>query len=278
MSGPQHMRNFEQVQEPCASFDHTLVNTDSGNQNILINIDSDIVLETLEEGKDCNQPLQSPNTINSSASLDTRSPTCRNVNTIKFPGCFGFGVIFVISTRNSRTRNTEFSLELNKLFIDMDKWIELRIVFSNDPPQDLFIRALPIFAEATDIHIPVKRCPNHAREDHPSNQGFPSSLHLIRVDSSDAIYYEDLESGRLSVLVPLDPHRGGPQSSSCPLLMKFMCLGSDVGGINRRPLQVVFTLEDRETKVLGRDLVNVRICCCPKRDRITEEERVVNMR
>ena len=57
MSGPQHLRDFEQVQEPCASLDHPLVNDDSDNQNILINIDSDIVLETLEEEKDCNQPV-----------------------------------------------------------------------------------------------------------------------------------------------------------------------------------------------------------------------------
>jgi hypothetical protein len=54
---------------------------------------------------------------------------------------------------------------------------------------------------------------------------------------ADDLYCEDLESGRLSVVIPLDPHQEG--SSSFPLLMKFMCLGSDVGGIHRRPLQVV---------------------------------------
>ncbi len=31
----------------------------------------------------------------------------------------------------------------------------------------------------------------------------------------------------------------------CARLLKFMCLGSDPGGINRRPVRVVFTLEYR---------------------------------
>ena len=30
----------------------------------------------------------------------------------------------------------------------------------------------------------------------------------------------------------------------CAHLLKFMCLGSDAGGINRRPVRVVFTLEE----------------------------------
>ena len=52
-----------------------------------------------------------------------------------------------------------------------------------------------------------------------------------------------------------------------------MCLGSDVGGINRRPLKVVFTLELGEGQVVGRRVVDVRICSCPKRDRQQEEQK-----
>ena len=92
--------------------------------------------------------------------------------------------------------------------------------------------------------------------------------HVVRVDNPQSVYCEDPSSGRLSVVVPyfhLD------SSSSC--LMKFMCLGSDPGGPNRRPLQVVFTLEDQFKNILGRDLVNIKICCCPRRDRASEERR-----
>lgn len=52
--------------------------------------------------------------------------------------------------------------------------------------------------------------------------------------------------------------------------LQFMCLGSCVGGPNRRPIQIVFTLE-YENQVLGRRAVEVRICACPGRDRKADE-------
>ncbi len=38
----------------------------------------------------------------------------------------------------------------------------------------------------------------------------------------------------------------------CTHLIKFMCLGSDVGGINRRPVRVIFTLETENREIVGR--------------------------
>ena len=143
----------------------------------------------------------------------------------------------------------------------------------DQPHGGRFVRALPIFAEATDATIPVKRCPNHARPEDPSNYNFPCLLHLIRFDSTEALYCEDLESGRLSVVIPLHPRQEG--SSPFPLLMK-LCLGSDVGGINIRPLQVVYTLEDDQSNIIGRDVVNIRICCCPRRDKLIKIFKCVN--
>ena len=49
--------------------------------------------------------------------------------------------------------------------------------------------------------------------------------------------------------------------------MKFMCLGSDVGGINRRPLKVIFTLETGGGRVVGRKVFDVR------RDKAQEEDK-----
>ena len=82
------------------------------------------------------------------------------------------------------------------------------------------------------------------------------------------MYCEDLQSGRLSLLLPLRP---GPRPASAHL--RFLCLGSCPGGINRRPLLLVFTLEDGAASILGRATVNLRICSCPRRDLNTEEAR-----
>ena len=55
--------------------------------------------------------------------------------------------------------------------------------------------------------------------------------HLIRVDNDFVEYEEDQVSKRLSVII----HNPKPQagSSTFAVPIKFMCLGSDVGGINR---------------------------------------------
>ena len=77
------------------------------------------------------------------------------------------------------------------------------------------------------------------------------------------MYCEDTTSGRLSLLLPLQTEA----------LIKFMCRGSDLGGPARRPIQVIFTLEDGAGRTLGRDTTEVRVCSCPTRDLATEEQR-----
>ena len=128
-----------------------------------------------------------------------------------------------------------------------------------------------MFTDAADIKTTVKRCPKHSHPDNLTNVGFEYPQHLIRFHSPDAIYCEDLESGIMSVITPLGKMKEG--ASLIPLLLKFMCLGSDVGGINRRPLQMIFTLEEENRNVIGRQTVDVKVCCCPKRDKTKDEER-----
>ena len=98
---------------------------------------------------------------------------------------------------------------------------------------------------------------------------------MIRVNHNTAIYETDQVSQRLSVIVPVE--RPQPGGETFDFSLRFMCLGSDVGGINRRPLKVIFTLEDQsqngEVIVLGRYTVDVRICSCPKRDKQQEEKK-----
>ena len=77
-------------------------------------------------------------------------------------------------------------------------------------------------------------------------------------------------SGRLSVRFPVQqPHEGSDRTRE---LLKFMCLGSDVGGINRRPLKVIFSLETAQVSVSQSETL---IECQPIRGpgRVTANQR-----
>lgn len=88
------------------------------------------------------------------------------------------------------------------------------------------------------------------------------------------IYDEDPVSKRLSVIVPLEKPQGGTTYTS--YLYKFMCLSSDVGGINRKPIKLIFTLEQGIGNVVGRVIIDLKLCTCPKRDRQQDETRAVD--
>ena len=183
------------------------------------------------------------------------------------PGLYGFSVSFSTLEERVKNKTWEWSQQLNKLYSDMDRWVLVEFT----APAGFFIRALPVFSLPSDIRRPVKRCPSHAALEDKTNKDFPFPDHLIRVEGEDAIYQEDSTSGRLSVVFPVLAQEAGSQLDS--RLIKFMCLGSDPGGINRRPVKLVFTLEDGSGLVVGRQVVELRLCSNPKRDKLKEEEK-----
>ena len=201
------------------------------------------------------------------------SATSANPAMTSWTGAHGFNFSFEKLTENAKNKSWDYSPKLNKLFIDMGKDVMACFTVGSQPQEGLFIRMLPIYAVAANLKDPVVRCPNHAAPDDPSNKDINLEFrhHLIRLSHDGAIYDEDAVSKRLSVRVPVERPQGGTTHVAIP--MKFMCLGSDIGGINRRPLKVIFTLEDPNGQVVGRQNVDVRICSCPKRDKSQEEKR-----
>lgn len=91
--------------------------------------------------------------------------------------------------------------------------------------------------------------------------------HILRCLQPQTQYLNN--DGRLSILTPL----GAPQpgADTVRLMYTFMCKNSCSSGMNRRPLEIVFTLESIDGAIYGRRKLEVRICSCPKRDKDKEE-------
>lgn len=83
-----------------------------------------------------------------------------------------------------------------------------------------------------------------------------------------ARYERNEESGRVSLVSPFGiPHMGADYVAH---IYKFTCIGSCVGGINRRATSIVFFLE-HDGQIIGRQSLSCRICSCPKRDKKNQE-------
>ena len=96
----------------------------------------------------------------------------------KFPGEYEFRVEYNLQT--SQRRNIGFSEALNKLFLMMDSWVEVKFLTNSSLPEGLLVRVVPVYVSASDLTSPVVRCPHHAQEDDPSNNNFEFVHHFIR--------------------------------------------------------------------------------------------------
>ena len=54
-------------------------------------------------------------------------------------------------------------------------------------------------------------------------------------------------------------------------MFAFMCFSSCQLGPSRRPIEVIFTLES-DGQILGRRVVEIRVCACPGRERKLDEK------
>jgi len=165
-----------------------------------------------------------------------------------------------------------YSAVLNKIFIGMSNPFPIDFKWSGDI-KNLFVRATPLFSLAQFAQDLVTRCMTHSMPTDTSNRNVSEEIrdHVIRCQSPSAIYSGSKEAKiHLNVVVPL----GIPQTGtdSVRIMYSFVCKNSCPSGMNRKPLEVVFTLEDELGNVLGRRKLSVRVCSCPKRDKEKEEK------
>ncbi|KAJ8418651.1 hypothetical protein AAFF_G00001500 [Aldrovandia affinis] len=207
-----------------------------------------------------------------SSTFDALSPSPAIPSNTDYAGPHTFDVSFQQSS-TAKSATWTYSTELKKLYCQIAKTCPIQIKVLTNPPQGAVIRAMPVYKKAEHVTEVVKRCPNHelSREFNDGQTAPPS--HLIRVEgNSHAQYLEDSITGRQSVLVPYEPPQVGTEFTT--ILYNFMCNSSCVGGMNRRPILIIVTLESRDGQVLGRRCFEARICACPGRDRKADEDSI----
>lgn len=188
----------------------------------------------------------------------------------EFAGVYNFQVC--LGNQDSG-KHWVYSQVLKKVFINMEQTLPLR--FKWEPPDDgFFLRTAMVFSLDQYASDPVRRCHNHMAPSDPFNRDADPRVikHVVRCTHHLSIYEERNE--HLSIVTPLN--RPQPGSEYVPVYFKFLCKNSCPSGMNRRPTELIFTLEDRNKQVLGRRRLPVRVCSCPKRDKKKEEDEVTN--
>lgn len=160
-----------------------------------------------------------------------------------------------------------YSAILQKLFAQMDKFVPVSFKFDLPVPgSDTEIRSYLIYKEMDSRELNVDRCPHHLNLN--INERYPH--HII-----DSLGNEHLvcpfSKRYVTVLKPGITNKNRNMDSFSSKI-RFRCMSSCRGGIDRRTLLVVYELYVAN-KFCGRAVLEVVICTSPGRDRVNQERK-----
>ncbi|CAH4028024.1 cellular tumor antigen p53-like [Pieris brassicae] len=171
-----------------------------------------------------------------------------------------------IDSKHTKRKKYLYSHRLNRIYVDVN--VNFSVGFTWDAsifPGEAYIRATTVFSDVTQAEKRVERCYQHSHETAnapgKSRATIMNVLHSAREHGSPDVHYcgnPEQPDSWYSVLVRT------PQPTE--LAYVFLCKSSCSSGINRRPIEIIFTLEDFKGEIYGRQVVGARVCSCPRRD------------
>eukprot|EP00042_Codosiga_hollandica_P021731 m.77240 g.77240 ORF g.77240 m.77240 type:complete len:534 (-) comp50490_c0_seq11:49-1650(-) len=160
-----------------------------------------------------------------------------------------------------KTVSWVFSPVTQQMFVARNVIFPVAFLTTEKVPAGTILRATPRYLKAEHAAQVVQRCPNHASE--WSQDEVCPAIHVLRCESSIAAYVTDPISSRHSVWVPCALDSDGKMAQT--ELFRIMCYSSCSGGLGRRPIGILFTLELNQT-IFARVILPIRVCACPGRD------------
>ncbi|KAL0818077.1 hypothetical protein ABMA28_008612 [Loxostege sticticalis] len=176
---------------------------------------------------------------------------------------------FTAKVTNNSNKKYLYSEGLNKVYADVN--CDFAVQFNWEPiAERMFVRACVVFADKEHAEKRVECCMQHR---HAPNVPDNIRLNILRssreLGTQGVYYHGDPSSPDSWYSVVVEFNASTRQRTHA---YKFACKNSCSTGINRRSIQILFTLEDIDGTVYGRQVIAARICSCPPRDCRKDEE------
>uniref|UniRef100_A0A2M3ZAK7 p53 DNA-binding domain-containing protein n=1 Tax=Anopheles braziliensis TaxID=58242 RepID=A0A2M3ZAK7_9DIPT len=198
----------------------------------------------------------------------------QSVSIERFSGANDFNISFIeCASPTQASSNSFYSTKLNKLFVKKQHAFSVNVSYKSAPFEELQLRIMLICAAPQDLQRPISRCQNDISKD-PGAANDPQRDHILRCLNPSTTYVGTADGvafrSRLATIIEL---AGTGEQVVVPVSMQFLCQNS-CPTIERRATALVFTLERPDGSICGRQMLPVKICSCPKRDKEKEEMKL----